>query len=106
MDAMPLDRRLAYSYLYDELAFNFGLIDQEREAWRSLARLNGVRQLNEEDTRILSESIFRAETIAEAIRFNNFDIQVRFAQLGIRPSARMTRSLGSRDGSLCDPLSR
>jgi hypothetical protein len=106
MDAMPLDQRLAYSYLYDELAFNFGLIDQEREAWRSLARLNGIRQLSEEDVRTLSEAVFRAETIAEAIRFNNSDIQVRFAQLGIDPSERMTRSLGNRDGSLCDPLSR
>jgi hypothetical protein len=58
MDAMPLEVRLDYSYLYDELASNYEQITQEREAWRSLARFNGVRRLNEEDVRTLSEFIF------------------------------------------------
>jgi len=106
MDAMPLDQRVAYSYLYDELAFNFELMNQEREAWRSLARLNGVRQLNEEDARTLSEFVFRAETIDAALRFNASDVQERFAQLGIRPSERMRRLLGNDDGGLCGSLSR
>ena len=106
MDAMPLDQRFAYSYLYDELAFNFELMNEEREAWRSLARFNGIRQLNEEDARNLSEFIFRAETIDAALRFNAPDIQERFAQLGIRPSERIIRLLGDDDGGLCDPLSR
>lgn len=106
MDAMPLDQRLAYSYLYDELAFNWELINQEREAWRSLARLNGIRQLNEEDARTLSEFIWRAEKIDEALRFNSSDVQERFAQLGIRPSERMRRLLGDDDGGLCHSLSR
>jgi hypothetical protein len=106
MDAMPLDQRVAYSYLYDELAFNFDLINQEREAWRSLARLNGIRQLSGEDARTLSELIWRADKIDEAIRFNSSDVQERFARLGIRPSEQMRRLLGDDDGGLCDPLSR
>jgi hypothetical protein len=104
MDAMPLDRRLAYSYLYDELAFNFGLINEEREAWRSLARFNGVRQLTEEDARTLSELVWRAEKIDEALRFNAPDVRGRFTQLGIRPSERIKRLLGDDDGGLCDRL--
>lgn len=103
---MPLDQRVAYSYLYDELAFNFDLINQEREAWRSLARLNGIRQLNEEDARFLNESIWRADKIDEAIRFNSSDLQERFTRLGIRPSEQMRQFLGDDDGGLCDPLTR
>ncbi len=106
MDAMPLDQRVAYSYLYDELAFNFDLINQEREAWRSLARLNGIRKLNEEDARLLSEAVWRADKIDEAIRFNSSDLQERFTRLGIRPSEQMRQFLGDDDGGLCDPLSR
>ena len=106
MDAMPLDQRIAYSYLYDELAFNFGLIDQEREAWRSMARFNGIRQLNEDDARTLNEMVFRAETIDEALRYNRPDIEHRYAELGIGPSERMARFLGSDDGGLCPTLSR
>ena len=106
MDAMPLDLRLAYSYLYDELASNYEQITQEREAWRSLARFNGVRRLNEEDARNLSELVFRAETIDGVLRYNAPDIQDRAAQLGIQPSERLKRFLGNADGGLCDPLSR
>jgi hypothetical protein len=106
MDAMPLHQRIAYSYLYDELAFNFGLIDEEREAWRSLARFNGIRQFNEDDARTLNEMIFRAETIDGALRFNRPDIEQRYAELGIRPSERMTQFLGEDDGGLCASLSR
>lgn len=106
MDAMPLAQRLAYSYLYDELAFNFDLINQERDAWRSLARFNGVRQLNGEDARALSELIWRADKIDEAIRFNSPDLEERFKQLGIPASEQMRRLLGEDDGGLCDPLSR
>lgn len=106
MDAIALDERVAYSYIYDELAFNFGLIDQEREAWRSLARFNGAPRLNEEDARTLSELIFRAETIDAALRYNLPDIQQRFAQLGIHPSERMKRLLGDDDGGLCVPITR
>lgn len=105
MDAMPLDQRLAYSYIYDELAFNFDLMDQEREAWRSLARLNGARRLNEEDARTLSEFVFRAETIDAALRSNAPDIEAKFAELGIRPSERMRQLLGKDDEPLCNPLS-
>lgn len=105
MDAMPLDQRLSYSYLYDELTFNFEMINQEREAWRSLARFNGIRQLNAEDARTLSELIFRAETIDESLRFNRSDVQARFTQLGIRPSEKIRRLLGDDDGGLCDPIS-
>ena len=106
MDAMPLDQRVAYSYIYDELAFNFELMNQEREAWRSLARFNGIRRLNEEDARSLNEFIFRAETIDAALRFNAPDLQERLAQLGIRPSEQMRKFLGDDDGGLCAPLSR
>lgn len=106
MDAMPLDQCIAYSYLYDELAFNFGLIDQEREAWRTLARFNGIRQLTEADARTLNEMIFRAETIDAALRYNRPDIEQRYAELGIRPSERMNQFLGSDDGGLCASLSR
>ncbi len=104
MDAMPLDQRLAYSYLYDELAFNFDLINQEREAWRSLARFNEVGQLSGEDARTLSELIWRADKIDEAIRFNAPDVQDRFARLGIAPSEQMRRLLGEDDGGLCASL--
>ena len=106
MDAMPLDQRLAYSYIYDELAFNFDLMNQEREPWRSLARFNGIRKLNDEDARTLSELIFRVETIDAALRFNAPDIQQRFAQMRIRPSERIRQLLGKDDGPLCNPLSR
>ncbi|MES2989487.1 MAG: hypothetical protein V4808_16450 [Pseudomonadota bacterium] len=106
MDAMPLDQRLAYSYIYDELAFNFDLMNQEREPWRSLARFNGIRKLNDEDARTLSELIFRVETIDAALRFNAPDIQQRFARMGIRPSERIRQLLGNDDGPLCNPLSR
>lgn len=106
MDAMPLDQRIAYSYIYDELAFNFGLIDQEREAWRALARFNGLSRLNEDDARILNEQIFRAETIDAALRYNRPDIEQRYAQLGIGPSERMGQLLGNDDGGLCASLSR
>lgn len=106
MDAMPLDQRIAYSYLYDELAFNFGLIDQEREAWRSLARFNGIRQLNEDDARTLNEMIFRAERIDGALRFNLPDLEQRYAELGISASERMAQFLGQDDGGLCASLAR
>ena len=106
MDAMPLDLRLSYSHLYDELAANYEQITQEREAWRSLARFNGVRQLNEEDARDLSELIFRAETIDRVLRYNAPEIQNRAAQLGIQPSERLKRFLGNPNDGLCDPLSR
>ncbi len=105
MDAMPLDLRLAYSYLYDELANNYEQITQEREAWRSMARFNGVRRLNDEDARNLSEFIFRAETIDRVLRFNAPDIENRAAQLGIQPSERLKRLLGNANDGLCDPLS-
>jgi hypothetical protein len=106
MDAMPLEVRLDYSYLYDELGSNYEQITQEREAWRSLARFNGVRRLNEEDARTLSELLFRAETIDRVLRYNAPAIQERATRLGIQPSERMRRFLGNADGGLCNPLSR
>lgn len=105
MDAMPLEQRLAYSSLYDELAFNFGLIDQEREAWRSLARFNGSRRLSRDDAQTLSELVWRAVKLDEALRYNRADLEARFTQLGIGPSARMKQFLGDDDGGLCAPLS-
>lgn len=106
MDAMPLDLRLAYSYLYDEIGSNYEQITQEREAWRSLARFNGVSRLNEEDARNLSELVFRAETIDRVLRFNAPDIRDRAAELGIQPSERLKRLLGNANEGLCGPLSR
>ena len=104
MSAMPLDLRLAYSRLYDELGANYEQITQEREAWRSMARFNRVRQLSQEDARTLSELLFRAESIDKVLRFNSPRVQEHAKQLGIRPSEELKRFLGTPDKGLCQSL--
>jgi hypothetical protein len=104
MGAMPLDLRLAYSELYDELLINYEQITQEREAWRSLARFNGVPRLGQEDARTMSELVFRAETIDRVLGQNAPLIEEKAKQLGVRPSERMMRFLGTPDGGLCESL--
>lgn len=106
MDAMPLDVRVAYSAFYDELANNYEQITQEREAWRSLARFNGLRRLNEDDARALSELLFRAETIDRVLRYNAPNIRDRARRLGIQPSEQTRQLLGSADEGLCVPVAR
>lgn len=81
--------RVACANRCDAHAFNFGLTNQAREAWRSLARLNGIRQLNADDARAPTNLILRAETIDAALRYNRPDIEQHPAQPGIHPSGRM-----------------
>jgi hypothetical protein len=104
MGAMPLDLRLAYSALYDELIMNSEQIAQEREAWRSMARFNGLRRMSEDDIRILSELLFRAESIDVVLGLNKRLIAEKADRLGIRPSAELRRQLGAADQTLCKPL--
>jgi hypothetical protein len=106
MSAMPLDLRLGYSQLYDELGTNYEQITQEREAWRSMARFNRVPQLSQEDARTLSELVFRAESIDRVLRFNSPLVEEKAKALGIRPSEELKRILGTPDGGLCQSLAR
>ena len=104
MSAMPLDLRLAYSRLYDELGANYEQITQEREAWRSMARFNRVPKLSQEDARTLSELVFRAESIDKVLRFNSPRVEEHAKRLGIRPSEELKRFLGTPDDRLCQSL--
>ena len=104
MGAMPLDLRLAYSDLYDMLIMNYEQITQEREAWRSMARFNGLRSLSEDDIRTLSELLFRAESINSVLLFNQRLISERARRLGIEPSEERRRELGAADRTVCRPL--
>ena len=105
MGAMPLDLRLAYSDLYDMLIMNYEQITQEREAWRSMARFNGLRSLSEDDIRTLSELLFRAESIDWVLRFNQRLILEKANRLGIGPSEERRREVGAADQTVCRPLS-
>ena len=104
MGAMPLDLRLEYSALYDELAINYEQITQEREAWRSLARFNGARRLSEDDVRTLSELLFRAESIDRVLRSNSRDVAEKAGRVGVSASEETRRALGEADQTLCRPL--
>ncbi|HEY0113621.1 MAG TPA: hypothetical protein VGB59_10795 [Allosphingosinicella sp.] len=82
---MPLEDRLNYAEVYAVISANYQQMLEEREAWRSLAAFNGLRQLDTAGAMRLNELLFRAKSI-DTIVSGNLRQAVDFgARLGVKP---------------------
>ncbi len=104
MAKIPLERRLAYSSLYDELANNDRQMADEREAWRSLSGFAAASTLTNDDVIRLSELLYRAATINVVLRSNQHEVDAIAGTLALRPGFG-TRYIAPRDPGFCRPLS-
>lgn len=104
MAKIPIERRLAYSSLYDELANNDRQMADEREAWRSLSGFAAASALTNDDMIRLSELLYRVDTINTVLRSNQNEVDAIAGKLGLRSSFG-TRYIAPRDPALCRPLS-
>lgn len=104
MAKIPIERRLAYSSLYDELANNDRQMVEEREAWRGMAGFAAASALTNDDMIRLSELLYRVRTINTVLRSNKNEVDAIAATLGLRP-AFGTRYIAPRDPAFCRPLS-
>ena len=103
MEQIPLERRIAYSSLYDELANNDRQIADEREAWRGLAGFNGAKALDADQAIRLTELLYRARNIDRILQSNLREIDRIAARLGLRP-AFGDRYIAPRDPAFCRPI--
>ena len=82
---LPLDARLKYAEIYDELHNNDVVRLDEREVWRSLDEFDQPEPLDHADRMRLRGLLTRARQLDEAERSNAAFITMLGARLGIHP---------------------
>ena len=103
MSHIPIEKRLAYSSLYDELANNDRQIVEERDVWKSLAQFNSAGTLSNDNLMRLSELTYRAKTINKIVTSNAREVSNLASALGIRPDFGK-RYIAPPDPHFCSPL--
>ncbi|CAM3031645.1 hypothetical protein SPAN111604_00260 [Sphingomonas antarctica] len=103
MSHIPIEKRLAYSSLYDELANNDRQIVEERDVWKSLSQFNGASAFSSDNLMRLSELIYRAKTINKIVTSNSREVSNLASALGIRPDFG-ERYIAPPDPHFCSPL--
>ena len=82
---MPIEERLAYAAVYDELANQRGHILDERRAWDLLARYAGKEMLTPEEASSLKADLGSVRVRDDDRRFNTPPILEAIARLGVKP---------------------
>ena len=102
---VPIDARLAYSDLYDLIANQWELIEDERETWLSLNGFNHASKLGPEDLMKLDQLIFRAETLDRLIAGDQKDFEADRNVLKLSPSfGRFASTISAPPAEFCMPL--
>ena len=101
---LPLNVRLRYGELYDELRDADRLGTLEVDVWRSLSQFDDPEPLDHSDRRQLQELLTRARQL-DSSRRNGFTIITKLARsLGIHAIADPAIRNRPRDESFCKPL--
>ena len=101
---LPLNVRLRYGEMYDELRDADALGTLEVDVWRSLSQFDDPEPLDHADRRHLQELLTRARQL-DVSRRNGFIIVTKLAHsLGIEPIADPAMRNRPRDESFCKPL--
>ena len=101
---LPLQLRLRYGELYDELRDADALATHEVDVWRSLSQFDEPEPLDHSDRLRLRELLTRARQL-DSSRRNGFVEITKLAQsLGIKPVVDPVMRTRPRDQSFCQPL--
>lgn len=103
MEQIPIERRLAYASLYDELANNDRQMADEREAWRSLAGFSLASALGADQVIRLTELLYRVRSIDRILASNVTEVDRLAARLGLRPDFG-ERYIARPDPAFCRPI--
>ena len=104
MDQLPLDLRVAYGELYDELRNNEKVLINDLDVWRSMAIAEQGQPLDHADRVRLRELVTRAAQVNANARPNH-DYVVKLAQaLHIEPIGDPNLERLASDESFCQPL--
>ena len=101
---LPLQVRINYGEMYDELRNIDAVRVQEREVWRSLSQFDQPEPLDHADRMRLRELLSRATQLDEATRYNFTYITNLARPLGIRPIADPQDSAAQAPSEYCEPL--
>ena len=102
---LPLELRLRYGEIYDELHNQDVVRLSERDVWRSLTRFDQPEPLDHADRMLMRELLTRARQLDDAERNNYGYIAGLSRPLGVRPifDPALVR-LNSQESSFCRPL--
>ena len=101
---LPLQLRLRYGELYDELRDADALGTREVDGWRSLSQFDQPEPLDQSDRLRLRELLTRAREL-DSSRRNGFVEITKLAQsLAIKPIADPVMRSRPRDAGFCQPL--
>ena len=101
MAHIPLQERLTFGYLYDELANNEVHRLDERQTWLALAKYDGATAFQHEDLMELRELISRARHRDLKMRENTPGIIATAKAMGIMPQSR---EFPPYEPSFCRPI--
>jgi hypothetical protein len=104
MDQLPLDLRVQYGELYDELRNNEKVLMNDLDVWRGMAIAEQAEPLDHADRVRLRELVTRAAQVNANARPNH-DYVVKLAQvLHIEPIGDPNLEHLASDASFCQPL--
>jgi len=101
---LPLEARITYGELYDELKNQDVVRTGERDVWRDLGRFDQPEPLDHQDRMELRELLTRARQLDEAERSNAYYIRKMAAPLGIHPIADPDQPHLNGESDFCKPL--
>jgi hypothetical protein len=101
----PLEERVAYAKLYDQMLNSGEYIIKERDAWNEVLGIDGSKSLSSEDRSRLYRAITLVRSLESSRRQANSIIDASAAELRIDPSLRSLPKGRSID-DLCQPLWR
>lgn len=100
---LPLDARLKYAEIYDELHNQEINRTGERDVWRELARFDQPEPLDHQDRMMLRALLTRAKSL-NAVEIYNADLVARLAgRLGIR-ALHVEQTPHMAEDDICQPL--
>jgi len=102
---VPLQARLAYSDLYDLVANQWELIENERDTWLQLNGFNHATKLSPDELDRLDGLIYRAKTLDQLIVGDQRDFGPDVEVLKLRPSfGRFESQIEKPPAEFCMPL--